>query len=355
MKKVLMFLMIILSVTSSCSSQPSDTTIQTAIAQTQSTIPMDTKEPTSKPELLVKFTTEPTTTPILPTTTPTPIVYTISIEVVDPVGDSISNAKVISDEDEDFTNEQGKWSAQMTRPDFSGYVWAQGYKIQSVKSELEPGENDVRVELETDPFGLKPRSLELEGYKLVFLEDFQDNSAECFIRGNGNVFQDEIQEGNYYLLVDLRNLDSSFSCSFGPTNIDNGIIEVDFFYPEIRYNDFKTGDYYNWQGYFVSLRNGISVSGFPILVPWGPGLQITDSRLDKWKYPITVKQPVNVKEWYTLTTIWQGPVIEAKINDWSRFNYLNAPVYKNKGPADIGAYSEAYIAFDNIKMWVPMK
>lgn len=289
-----------------------------------------------------------------PMPTSTPIPYDIMVEVVDEGGEPIPNAKIISEEIY-LADEKGKWSESLLEPDFSAKVWAQGYMAEPISPTLDPGENTLRLELLPDPHGLKLEDLEKEGYELVFVEDFQDDLIDCQLDGNGNLFSDDSAEGNNLLIVDLRNLDAGFECGFGPTNIQDAIIEADFRYPEIRYDDFKTDDYHNWQGFGIAFRDGFDVEGYPLLVPWGPTLQIRDYRNDEWEFPITVRQQIDENRWYTFSTKWDGPQIEAKINGSVRFTYLKAPETANTDPAQIFAFSQAYIQFDNIKMWVPVE
>jgi len=312
----------------------------------------------------------PTSTPVPPTDTPspipptltpeptaTPITYQVTMDVVDEKGNPIPNAEIIRGETVEMADNQGVWLNTLQTSNLSAGVWAQGYLFQNQSSTLQPGNNKITVQLSVDPKSLQLADLTQKGYKLVFADDFQDRISRCKIDGNGNVIQDDTDPANYLLLVDLRNLnDASFSCSFGPTNIQNAIIEVDFRYVDIRFSDFNQNNpnsYYNWQGYLIGFRDGIDVDGYPLQVPWGPTLQITDYRESTWKYPITVKQGIVENRWYQLYTKYDGPTVEVRMNGSLRFTYLNAPTTSNTTPAHIGAFNQAHIEFDNIKMWVP--
>ena len=193
----------------------------------------------------------PTLTPVLPTFTPvptataTPIVYNAAINVVDESGKPIPEAKIVQGETVEFTDNQGVWQKSNQSPELSIGIWAQGYLLQKHSSTLQAGGNKIQIQLLPDPLGLKTADLEKEGYKLVFVEDFQDGVSDCIIKGNGNIANDDTNSGNQLLLVDLRNLEDSFSCFFGPTNIQDAIIEIEFRYPEIRYSDFKENDYFH--------------------------------------------------------------------------------------------------------------
>jgi hypothetical protein len=294
-------------------------------------------------------------TAIPPEPTSTPIVYNVRINVVDEKDNPIPDAKIIHGETVEFTDNQGIWQKTIPNSELSVSIWAQGYLLQKHASIIKPGDNKINIQLSTDPNGLQRSDLTRDGYKLVFIEDFQDNISDCIIDGNGNVYKDDTKPGNYLLLVDLRNLDTSFSCSFGPTNIENAIIEVDFRYPDIRYKDYSTADKtYNFQGYFIELRDNFAADGYPLQVPWGPTLQITDMRDNSnWKFPVSVRQAITEKRWYRLNAKYDGVKMEVRMDGKVRFSYLRAPVYNNKTPSSVGAYGQAHIQFDNIKMWIP--
>jgi hypothetical protein len=304
----------------------------------------------------------PTPSPIPPTNTPeptaTPIVYGVEIMVTDEEGNPISDAKIIQDEMVEAANDQGVWSGSTQASELSVSVWAQGYLLQEYSSTLQSGENKLDVKLAVDPFGLLTDELARDGYELVFVEDFQDNISDCVIDGNANIATDETDAGNSLLLVDLRNLNDGFTCSFGPTNLENAMLEVDFRYPEIRYTDFnndKDSEYYNWQGYAIQFRDGFNVGGYPIQVPWGPTLQIVDFTEDEWKFPMSMEQGIQENRWYALRTTYDGKSVEVRLDGALRFNFLNPPTMNNTEPSNIGAFGQAYIQFDNIKMWVPIE
>jgi len=311
------------------------------------------------PELIMEQTANAATaiasswTPT-PLPTPTPVIYNLKITVENEEGTVIPDAKIIMDKTY-LTDEMGVWSDSLLNPEFDASIWAQGYKLQKFSTELEPGENEINVKVEADSYGLKLEDLQKEGYELIFVEDFQDGILDCSLFGNAGLFPDENLEGNNSLLVDLRNIEDSFWCEFGPTGLRNAIIETDFYYPEIRYNDFKNNEFYYWQGYGVSFRDGFDVEGYPLSVPWGPTIQIRDYSEDEWKYPLTSRLRIDENTWYTLSTNWQDQKVEVCINGSVRFRYLNAPETINVDRASVFAFSQAYIQFDNIKMWVPLE
>ena len=313
-----------------CGPSPEEIVQQTAVAETAEAL---TWTPTPEP-------------------TATPIVYDLTLEVKDEEGNPIPNAKIIIEE-VFLTDNQGIWESSLLEPDFSASVWAQGYTLQEISASLNPGENIVQVGLTADANGLQTADLEKEGYELVFVEDFQDNLVDCNLIGNGGLYPDETTEGNNLLLVDLRNLDSSFGCEFGPTDIKNAIIEVDFRYPDIQFNDFKEDDYH-WQGYTIYFRDGFDVEGYPLRVSWGPTIQIRDYSEDEWKFPVTARKTIENNQWYNFSTNWEDSRVDVRINGSRMFSYLNAPETTNSEPAGIGAFSQAYVEFDNIKMWVPV-
>lgn len=221
---------------------------------------------------------------------------------------------------------------------------------------MQAGENKIQIQLSPDPFGLKPADLEKEGYELVFVEDFQDGISDCMIDGNGNLASDDTDTGNLLILADLRNIDDGFECSFDPINVEDGIIEVEFRYPEIRYNDFKDNDYYHWQGYFVYFRDKFTVEGYPLQPSWGQTLQIRDfTNKDEWKFPVTTKQNIQEKRWYQLNVKFEGTKVEVRMDGSLKFTYLKPPSLINSSTSSFGAFSQAYIQFDNIKLWIPKK
>ena len=299
----------------------------------------------------------PASTPTLvPTPTATPIVYNAVVSVVDENGNLVSDAKIIQNETVELTDNQDVWQGSSLSPDLSISVWAQGYLLQEHSSTMQAGDNEIQIQLSLDPLGLKTSDLEKEGYDLVFAEDFQDNISDCLIKGNGNVVNDDTNSENRLLLVDLRNLEDSFSCFFGPINVGDGIIEVDFYYPEIRRSDFKENDYYHWQGYSVYFRDDFDVEGYPLQVPWGQTLQIRDfENNDEWKFPITMKQNIQEKRWYQLSIKYDGPRIEVRMDGSLKFTYLKPPTLINSEQSAVHAFSQAHIQFDNIKMWIPQK
>jgi len=301
----------------------------------------------------------PTLSPIPPTLTPEPtatappIVYNVAIDVVDENGNPIPEAKIVQGETVEFADNQGVWHKSIQSSELSISVWAQGYLLQKHSSNLQPGDNKIHLQLSADPLGLQTADLTRDGYKLVFVEDFQDNISDCVIDGNGNIALDDTNPENYLLHVDLRNLESGFSCSFGPTNIQDAIIEIDFRYVDIRYTDFKENDYYNWQGYYIQFRDSFDVEGYPLQVPWGATLQIRDFTENEWKYPITQKKSIQENRWYQLSTKYDGTKVEVQMDGSLRFTFLKPPTMRNTNPSSFGAFSQANIQFDNIKMWIP--
>lgn len=294
------------------------------------------------------------TPPPTATATATPIIYNVTAHVIDENGAPLSKAKIIQGEIVEFTDTQGIWQKSGQSSDLSIKIWAQGYLPQEHSSTMQAGNNKIQIQLLPDPAGLKAADLEKEGYELAFVEDFQDGISDCMIEGNGNVANDETNSGNQLMQVDLRNMDDSFICSFGPVNVQDALLEVDFRYPEIRYNDFKENEYYNWQGYNMQFRDSFDVEGYPLQVPWGQTLQIRDfTNNDQWEFPITMKQNIQEKRWYQLSTRYEGTKVEVRLDGSLRFNYLNPPTMSNTAPSSISAFGQAYIQFDNIKMWIP--
>ncbi len=316
--------------------------------------------PASTPVLPAASPVPPTASPVPPTSTPeptaTPIVYDVTINVVDANGSPIPEAKILQGDTVELADSQGVWHKSSQKPELSINIWAQGYLIKEQTSTLQPGENKINLQLAADPLGLQAADLTKEGYKLAFVEDFQDNISDCLIDGNAAIVKDDTKPENNLLLVDLRNLgEKTFSCSFGPTNIQDAIIEVDFRYVGILFSDFKIDKFYNWQGYSVQFRDGFHVEGYPLQVPGGPLLQILDFTGKKWKVPISLRQSIQENRWYQLNTKYVGKKVEVRLDGSLKFNFLNSPTMTNTKPSKIRAFGQAYIQFDNIKMWVPDK
>lgn len=304
----------------------------------------ETIEPTLEPTQEVIITQEPT--PTIPS-------YDVSLTILDEFNVPIPGARVTSGNQIDNIDDTGIWKATTQNSDYAVTVWAQGFLPQVLRTNLLPGNNNLNIILKADPFGLKPSEMVLKGYKLVFVEDFQDNVVDCIKDGNGNIIDDETNPGNKVLLVDLRNVDTVFTCSFGPVGIQDAIIEYDFRYPEIRYDDFVVNESYNWQGFGLTFRDKFSVEGYPLHVPWGSQIQIRDFSTDDWSFPIAVNRNILENQWYKITTIYNKNSVEVKIDNKSLFDYLNPPTMINSAPANFGAYGKALIQFDNVKMWVP--
>jgi hypothetical protein len=316
--------------------------------------------PAATPPLLTATPFPATASPIPPTSTPeptaTPVVYDVTIDVVDENGTPIPDVKIIQGKTVELTDNKGVWHKSYPTPELSINIWAQGYQAQENSSTLKPGDNKIHLQLAADPLGLKAADLAKEGYKLVFVEDFQDNSIDCLVDGNANIEKDSTKPENNLLTVDLRNLaDQGFLCSFGPTNIQDAIIEADFRYVEIKYSDFKKDDFYHWQGYSINFRDGFDVEGYPLQVPWGPTLQIRDYTGSEWKFPVTLRQSIKENRWYKFNTRYDGKRVEVRMDGSLKFNYLKPPTMTNTKQASIGAFGQAYIQFDNIKMWLPNK
>ncbi len=301
-------------------------------------------------------TIQPTT--IAPTATikptPTQLKYQVSLSVLDDANTPIPAAKIFWGEQIYNSDNNGNWKTSTLNPEFKIKIWAQGYSLQEYTTTLQPGNNSLQIIMTQDTNGLQLKDLNHDGYKLVFVEDFQDNFLDCAKTGNGDIVADETTPGNMLLLVDLSSLDTIFSCAFGPVNIQDAIIEVDFRYPEIRYDDFDASkQIYNWQGFSISFRDYFTVEGYPIHVPWGSQIQVRDFSTDDWKYPIVVNRNFDENRWYTFTTKYNANKVDVSLDQKLLFTYLDPPSIMNSSPANIGAFGKAIIQFDNIKMWVP--
>lgn len=68
-----------------------------------------------------------------------------------------------------------------------------------------------------------------------------------------------------------------------------------------------------------------------------------------------MRQNIQEKRWYLLNVKFEGLRVEVRMDGSLRFNYLNPPTLINTGTSSFGASSQAYIEFDNIKLWLPKK
>ena len=126
-----------------------------------------------------------TPTPVPPTATPTatPVPFDLTLKVVDEEGVPIANALI------DFS-EYGSEGAFQT-DDLGLYSWmdlsssqaslnvsAQGYFPASQSEPLQRGLNEFTITLRRDPFGLLPSMACAPNESLLYIEDFQDNTAQ---------------------------------------------------------------------------------------------------------------------------------------------------------------------------------
>jgi hypothetical protein len=135
--------------------------------------PSATTIPTSAP------TPAPTTPPPTPVPTPTPVPYNLNVMVKNPGGQPISGASLRMDKQTITTGDDGSASFEGLASDqVSLQIFAQGYLATELSQPLQPGNNQVEVTLETDPFGLLPENACGQGETLLYIEDFQDGQGQ---------------------------------------------------------------------------------------------------------------------------------------------------------------------------------
>ncbi len=130
------------------------------------------------PEEIATMTAASWTATPLPTATPTPVLYNLSLTVVDPDGLPIEGALVSISEQSQISDAQGVVTfSGLTEASVSISLSAPGYLPTEISASLQPGENQLSQALSFDPFGLLPKFACAPGETLLYLEDFQDGQA----------------------------------------------------------------------------------------------------------------------------------------------------------------------------------
>ena len=80
-----------------------------------------------------------------------------------------------------------------------------------------------------------------------------------------------------------------------------------------------------------------------------------DFTTNDWKFPLTMKQNIQDKRWYQFSTKYDGTKVEVHMDGSLLFTFLKPPTMSNSKQSHFGAFGQAYIQFDNIKMWIPNK
>lgn len=167
---IICFLVPVLGLVSGCGPSPEElaatAAAQTAAAATSTPTPTYTPTPTSTPT---------------PTPTPTPIPYDLALSITGEGGAPVSGAAIILAElnEEQTTGDDGQvaWS-DLPGEAVTLTVSAQGYFTAEISEIIGRGPNEVGVTLERDPFGLLPGEACAPGETLVYIDDFQDGTAE---------------------------------------------------------------------------------------------------------------------------------------------------------------------------------
>jgi hypothetical protein len=130
-------------------------------------------------------TEAPTATPVPPTVTPlptptsTPIPYNLTIEVKDQDGEPVTGAKVNVAGQEVITLEDGIAPfPNLPEPAVSLSVEASGYYSSELSETIDRGDNRISVVLDRDPAGLPAKLACASGETLLYMDDFQDGSAQ---------------------------------------------------------------------------------------------------------------------------------------------------------------------------------
>ena len=123
-----------------------------------------------------------TPTPV-PTATPTSVPYDLEVSVIDESGVPVAGVTLIypasGSEEPVRTNDQGVYGwSNLPRDAVNIEASAPGYVNQSIQQNMERGKNDIQITLVRDPFGLLLTDACGSGESLIYIEDFQDGTAQ---------------------------------------------------------------------------------------------------------------------------------------------------------------------------------
>ena len=218
-------------------------------------------------------TPTPTSTPT-PSPTPTLIPYDLSVTVmgeedVPIIGATVMLAEAMEKDSTQITDDAG----QVMWYDLPGEavnlsISAQGYFQTEVSDTIERGENQLKVTLERDPFGLLPSEACMPGERLLYIEDFQDGEAQHWRtieqRALGrNIVTDPDMPGDMVLFI--------------PADIDGG--------GRLRNHIFENGV---WRVKFMPVRRPI----FNFSWHWNPGgYEVEETTVESSSYAIWFHPP----------------------------------------------------------------
>jgi len=164
-----------------------------------------------------------TSTPLPPTSTPTPtlVPFDLSINIQNSEGASIPGAVVdllTMDDEELLIQESGDdgmvtWSGL---PDgtISVSVTSQGYFPGTLESQIERGSNELVLQLDLDPNGLLPTQACGPGETLLYVDDFQDGMAQEWpeIEFNATGWSvGDIGDGNFAIVAEESATQTNFA------------------------------------------------------------------------------------------------------------------------------------------------
>ena len=137
----------------------------------------------SSPEEIATMTAEAWTPTPPPTATATPIPDGLTVQITDQDGNPVAGASVVfpeSGDDQPVVADSGGQVSWNDLPGTGGIlsISAQGYLPAQQSLNLERGPNEVIVTLQADPYGLLPSAACAAGETLVYVEDFQDGTAD---------------------------------------------------------------------------------------------------------------------------------------------------------------------------------
>lgn len=127
-----------------------------------------------------------------PTPTPTPIPYNLTVHVRDAAGTAIPGASIVIPESGSDKPQQTDASGTafwklLPGPEANLNVSAPGYFSATQPVTMNPGDTEMVVILQNDPFGLLAPNACASDEKLLYSEDFQDGKAQGFSNITGAV------------------------------------------------------------------------------------------------------------------------------------------------------------------------
>jgi hypothetical protein len=118
-----------------------------------------------------------------PSPTPTPVPYDLEVSVVDESGVPVVGVTLVYPASGSVepvkTDDQGVYSwSNLPRDAVNLEVSGPGYVKQSIQQNMERGKNEIQITMVRDPYGLLLSDACAQDESLLYLEDFQDGTAQ---------------------------------------------------------------------------------------------------------------------------------------------------------------------------------